>query len=251
MRIDVLMTPVQWQTAQLHIEKQGGLTVPVGGVSVPQFSAVELAIRLADQPMLLLRGQVVQAFGDQLAVMLDDLSRATALAPPAEGSPAAVNTAGSSVEPAPPPARATEHVAAETAEDEPVWKRLDSLSKIEMIRLAKTGNHSERRWILKQRDASLHLHVLTNPGLTPLEVAQVIRANAVQLNFVQRVIERNDLCSNPTVAEALVLNPLTPIPHAVRLVGAIPLDVARRISKSTDLRQAIVAAARKRSLAGR
>jgi len=79
----------------------------------------------------------------------------------------------------------------------------------------------------------------------------VIRANAVQLNFVQRVLERNDLCNNPTVAEALVLNPLTPIPHAVRLVAAIPLDVARRISKSTDLRQAIVAAARKRSLAGR
>jgi hypothetical protein len=250
MRIDVLMTAVQWQTAQLHIQKQGGLTVPVGGVSVPQFAAVELAIQVSDQPLApalpLLRGQAVQVFGDQLAVMLDDLSRATALAPASPPSPSS-----SEPSPEPLPARATEHVAAETAEDEPVWKRLDSLSKIEMIRLAKTGNHAERRWILKQRDASLHLHVLTNPALTPLEVAQVIRANAVQLNFVQRVLERNDLCNNPTVAESLVLNPLTPIPHAVRLVAAIPLDVARRISKSTDLRQAIVAAARKRSLAGR
>jgi hypothetical protein len=131
-------------------------------------------------------------------------------------------------------------------DDDPLWKRWADMTKPEKMKVARYGNQAERRIVLKDRDTSLHVQVLNTPGVTPREIAGLIRAGRVNSVFLRNVLERGDLMSNRTIAEALVVNPQTPIPVAVRLVDRIPIEMARRIAKSGELRAPVVAAARKR-----
>jgi hypothetical protein len=254
MHVSLSVSHDQWNPIRDQILAHGGLTVPAQGALPALFSRVSVQIHVDETALPLLTGQVVQIFGAaQIAVLLDDASRlavsqGVSHAPPVSHHPASALADQPSVRSDAPSRRLK--TAADPG-DEPVWKQVEGASKIDLIRLAKFGNESERRHILKQSDASLHLHVLLNPGITPREVAQVIRANAVQLNFLLRVLERPDLWQNPTVAEALVLNPLTPAPSIGRLIEKVSLDAARRMAKSNDLRKVVVAAATKRALSGR
>ena len=120
------------------------------------------------------------------------------------------------------------------------------MSKPERIKLARSGNQAERRAVLKDRDVSLHTHVLNNPGLTTKELAQLLRGGGVSAGFVRKVTERAELMGNSAIVEALVVNPLTPIDIAVRLVARVPPEVARRIARSSNYRPQVVAAAKKR-----
>ena len=254
MELSLSISLDQWNKVRDQILTHGGLTVPAQGALPALFSTVAVQIRVDATALPLLSGQVVQIFGAaQIAVLLDDASRMKVSqggshVPTASESPASTLADQPSARPDMPAKRLKTTGA---PDDEPVWKQVEGASKIDLIRLAKFGNESERRHILKQTDASLHLHVLLNAGITPREVAQVIRANAVQLNFIQRVLERPDLWQNPTVAEALVLNPLTPAPSVGRLIEKVSLDAARRMAKSSDLRKVVVAAATKRAISGR
>jgi hypothetical protein len=253
-QLSLVVDAEQWKKILEQALTHGGLTVPAQGGLPVLFSTVSVAVTVDGNALPLLLGQVVQIFGAaQIAVLLDDASRKQLSQGGGHATQAREPDATASAdEPRSSEASSSKRYGAPASADEdPVWKQVEGASKMELIRLAKFGNEAERRQILKQRDASLHLHVLLNPGITPREVAQVIRANAVQLNFVQRVLERPDLWQNPAVAEALVLNPLTPVPNVARLIDKIPLDTVRRIAKSTDLRQAVVAAAKKRAIAGR
>lgn len=129
---------------------------------------------------------------------------------------------------------------------EPIWKRYETMTRAEKIHLAKYGNADERRLILRDRDSSLHAFVLTNPGFGATELAALFRAGSVSGQFVLRVCERRELYQNPTVAEALVFHPQTPIDLAERLVALLPVEVVRRIAKQGQLRSQIVTAARRR-----
>jgi hypothetical protein len=254
MQLSLSVSAEQWRIIIEQVLTHGGLTVPAQGVLPELFSNVAVHVSVDTAAPTVLTGQVVQIFGSaQIAVLLDDNSRMKLSqgGSPVSEPPENQSSAHAIGQPREAGAPSRRPGTAPSADDEPVWKQVEGASKMELIRLAKFGNEAERRMILKQRDASLHLHVLQNAGITPREVAQVIRANAVQLNFIQRVLERPDLWQNPVVAEALMLNPLTPIPTAARLVEKISLDAARRIAKSTDLRAGVVAAARKRAILGR
>ena len=51
------------------------------------------------------------------------------------------------------------------------------------------------------------------------------------------------------IKEALVVNPLTPTDVAVRLVAKVPIDLARRIARSSTYKPQVVNAAKKRVIA--
>lgn len=149
----------------------------------------------------------------------------------------------------PPPEASTppgESGPAAAPDERPLWMRFQEMNKAEKIKLARHGNADARRLITKDKDPSLQLHMLGNNGITPREVASLVRSGSVSQEFLRRVIKRQDLVSNPMVVEAVVRNPFTPIKLAVQLVSKLQLDTARRIAKQGNLRSAVVSAARKR-----
>ncbi len=127
-----------------------------------------------------------------------------------------------------------------------LWKRYESLTKVDKIKLARQGNADGRRRVLKDRDPSLHLFVLQNPGLKAGEIAAFVRSGFVNPELLKRIIARKNLISSHDVVDAIIHNPTTPIPMAVSLLPRLRVETVRRIAKQGRLRDAIVKAARKR-----
>ncbi len=137
-------------------------------------------------------------------------------------------------------------VAAARGHEAPLWKRYLEMAKPEKMKLARTGNRVERRMVLKDRDASLHLQLLNNPGLKGGELAGYIKSGMVSGQLLRAICDRGDLVRIPAVSEALVMHPQTPVDLAERLVDRISIDLCRRIAKQGKLKQKVVAAAKKR-----
>lgn len=131
--------------------------------------------------------------------------------------------------------------------DAPLFKQYESLTRPEKMHWAKFGSESQRRQILRDRDASLHQLVLQNPQLGGRELAQLLSSGSVSGQFVVAVAERDSLHRDPAVVLALVQNPVTPVHVAERLVARLPLETAKRLAKSGALRLPVLAAAKKRA----
>jgi hypothetical protein len=144
-----------------------------------------------------------------------------------------------------------EEAPAPPSPGEPAPPAYEQLSKAERIKLARLGNADARRRVLRDRDRTLHVHVLSNPGLSGAELAALIRGGNVSGEFQQEVARREDLMRHPEVVEALVRSPRTPIHLAVALVPRVPIEVARQIARTASLRDPVVAAARHRVIGNR
>ena len=131
--------------------------------------------------------------------------------------------------------------------DAPLFKQFESLSRPEKMHWAKFGSESQRRQILRDRDASLHPLVLQNAQLGGRELAQLLSSGSVSGQFVVAVAERDALHRDPAVVLALVQNPVTPVHVAERLVARLPLETAKRLAKSGALRLPVLSAAKKRA----
>lgn len=148
----------------------------------------------------------------------------------------------------PPGAAAASAVAPQGAgADAPLFKQFESLSRPEKMHWAKFGSESQRRQILRDRDASLHPLVLQNAQLGGRELAQLLSSGSVSGQFVVAVAERDALHRDPAVVLALVQNPVTPVHVAERLVARLPLETAKRLAKSGALRLPVLSAAKKRA----
>ena len=135
--------------------------------------------------------------------------------------------------------------------DAPLFKQFESLSRPEKMHWAKFGSESQRRQILRDRDASLHPLVLQNAQLGGRELAQLLSSGSVSGQFVVAVAERDALHRDPAVVLALVQNPVTPVHVAERLVARLPLETAKRLAKSGALRLPVLSAAKKRAAEAR
>lgn len=218
-----------WSDIQAQIEDHGAAFVEhTPDAELQPLTVLEVQFSCMGRVFAKSDGQVIQILPTGIAVAFSATARAELLAASYPEGPA--------------PAAAKDD--SESA-DKPLWARVGGMTKAEKIRLARHGNADARRILLKDRDRTLQLHLLNNPGLTAREVASLIRSGAVSHDFLHRVIQRSDLVGNPGVVEAIVRNPHTPIRTAVQLVPKLQKEVIRRIAKSGNLRGAVVSAARK------
>ena len=226
-----------WDDFRESAARDSGGILALGGSLPELFATVELTIVVDGRSVATFSGQVVNLFGDQVAMLFDDSAKA-AIASGA--TPSAASDAPSEPDPSsdgnPRPGR----------HDSPVWKRYAEMTRPEKMKLARSGNEAERRAVLKDRDSSIHHFVLNNPNMKPKELTSLIRGGGVSGAFLKKLCERPDLMNNRAVAEALVVNPLTPTDVAVRLVARVPLEMARRIARSTTYKPQVVNAAKKR-----
>ena len=217
-----------WGNIQAQLRDHGAALVdhtPDAGLQ--PLTMVEVQFCRRNRPFAKAAGQVIQILPTGIAIAFPGTAKEELLAisyPAGSASPAAKE---------------------DDSSEKPLWMRLGGMSKAEKIKLARQGNADARRILLKDKDSTLQLHLLGNPGLTAREVASLIRSSAVGHEFLRRVVQRSDLVGNPAVVEAIVRNPHTPIRTAVQLVPKLQKEVLRRIAKSGNLRQAIVSAARK------
>jgi hypothetical protein len=203
---------------------KGGLLVrgdPPSGIAL--FENVELELQGPFPPLeegLVVTGQVVQIIsGVGVAVVFDPKAVASAIAMVREAQAR------------PSPARPTG--GSETAAK---------------IQLALHGNKDERFRILRDANRLLHPYVLKNPGLGLDEVVAMARMTTLAPEVLNTIAERKEWAQRPDIAIALVRNPKTPTPTAVRLLDYVSASDLRQLAKDSKTRPAVQQAARKKVL---
>ncbi|MEO1230041.1 MAG: hypothetical protein AAFZ18_14140 [Myxococcota bacterium] len=205
-----------WSEARQGVIAHGGVMVPAPE-PLPLFETVTVVLKLEGTERARIEGQVVQHASGQAALMLEDTAKQALLNLNFGDAASGPGRGG----------------------DEP-------LSKADKIKMARLGPVDVRRRILRDSDQTLHPYLLTNPGLTAQEVVGWFRSKLVPKRLIEQIAKQPKLAGNLQVMEALVYDPRTPIPIALKLVPKIPLEIARRIAKQGNLRTQIVSAARKR-----
>lgn len=118
------------------------------------------------------------------------------------------------------------------------------LSLQEKFQLAGTGAREVRFQLLRDPNKQLHAMVLKNPRITLEEVQWAARQGALSPDALKLIAEHAEWSQNATVAAALVRNPKTPLPLAVKLVARLPASELRALAKSQG-RPPVVQAAKK------
>ena len=212
------------------------------------FGSVELAIELGDVRAVV-TGQVVQiAAGVGVAVSFPAaeadaltavLQRARAGGDVADSEPEHAMVTDDDRSPKPETGRAQPRAAPPLT------------GKAEKINKALRGTKDERLKILRDHDKTLHMYVLKNPRLGLDEVGVLAKTATTSVEVIKTIAERREWYQRPEIALALVRNPKTPVPIAIRLLDHISKQELRRLAKSDGARMPILQAARKKVIGPR
>lgn len=116
------------------------------------------------------------------------------------------------------------------------------------IQQALHGDKNQRAAILRENNKLLHSYVLRNPQIGVDEVAAIARMTTVAIDVLTFIAGRREWCERAEVAIALVRNPKTPVPLAVRMLDHVGQAELRQLAKQTGVREAISRVARKKIL---
>ena len=124
--------------------------------------------------------------------------------------------------------------------------RITRMTLLEKQNLALSGNRLERMALLKDSNKSLHLLVLDNRKITSEEVRMLAGFRNANPHALQKIGTNQDWIRDARIVAALVGNPKTPTPVAVRLLDRLSITDLRRLAKANDVQPAISRAARRK-----
>src|SRR5262249_4944778 len=102
--------------------------------------------------------------------------------------------------------------------------------------------------IMRDVNKLLHPYVLRNAGLGLDEVLSIAKMTSVAPDLLGTIADRRDWSQRPDIALALVRNPKTPTPAAIRLLENVTATDLRQLAKDSHTKPAVQQAARKRLL---
>jgi hypothetical protein len=218
----------------LEFENEGELkaeydnNISAGGLffqsssQLPEFTPIQLTLKLSEGGQMVVPATVVRAMGTALAVSLEhppELIWATLTAKATEEN---LN-----------PARAEQNS----------WDKIRNLSRIEKMLLAPKADRSERQVLIQDNDAQIIFSLLKNPRITTEEVIRIARLPLLSSIAAELIAKTTIWASNSEIRAALVNNPRTPTPLAIKLLPTLPEPEIRQIAKSGGVSQALKQAA--------
>jgi hypothetical protein len=215
---------------------RGGLLVrvePPQGLEL--YGAVELQVFAPGGESVVVEGQIVQ--------LLPGVGVAVGFQPDAL---AALDEAVEAARTKPDAGLAAEHSVVREGGGNDAYVRVRAASKHEKIQMALHGSREERAIVLRDIDRSLHRFVLQNPHLGLDEVLAIAKMPTVTSDVLTEIAEKREWFQRPDIALALIRNPKTPVPAAVKLLEFCGVSEVRRLARDTGTRQAIRAAALKK-----
>jgi len=123
------------------------------------------------------------------------------------------------------------------------WDRVRALSRNEKLLLAPKADRSERAVLAQDNDAQVLHALLRNPRITLEEVVRVARSTLLSAVSAELIVKTAQWSASAEIRSALVSNPRTPTPLALRLLPTLPEPEIRQIAKATAVSQALRQAA--------
>lgn len=114
----------------------------------------------------------------------------------------------------------------------------------EKFALALHGDREERMALLRDTNKQLHPLVLKNPRIGLEEVSWAARQVTLNPDALKAIAEHPEWGQNAGIATALVRNPKTPVPVALRLLPRVPYTELKAIARSQGRPQIVQGAKR-------
>ena len=233
--------------------KAGGLLVR--GAELPAGTAIgdcTLAVQVAGEAEVELPARLAGAWPGQgvMVLLVSGPGPLEALAARLRGGGTAVaetdadtdtdTDTDADTEPPPPPPGVASAMEPRRAASGP----REVLTLLDKMRLAMTGDRETRFALLRDPSKQLHPMVLKNPRIGLDEVQWAAKLTTLNPDALKQIADHPEWGHAPAIAAALVRNPRTPIPSAIKLIARLPAGEVRALAKS-QCRPQIVQAARK------
>lgn len=114
-----------------------------------------------------------------------------------------------------------------------------TLSPADKIRVARYGGRTVRRMIMKGMDKQLHGHLLSNPKITPDEVAAMASEAALDPLVLKRIASSSEWTQYNQVVKNLITNPKLPLPRVRQLLSKLSPRDMKRLQRSNRLRASV------------
>ncbi len=210
---------------ELAAEERANLAV--GGLVVaspeplPALTPVALTLRLEGGGEATLEARVVATLPEALALHL-------------EGDPVEILATLRAV-----PANAGEEEGARTT----LWEQLRGMTPPQKILLAPKADRITRALLIQESDPQVLFALLKNPRLSIDEVVRAAKSSFLSFQAAELILKTNPWFSNLDVRVALVHNPRTPLPFALRILQTLPDHEVRTIAKGAATSMALKQAA--------
>lgn len=109
--------------------------------------------------------------------------------------------------------------------------RIRRMNVRERMHLASKADRAERVALLRDGSPQVLMGLLTNPRISAEDIIQIIRNPQASPGVLDRLSRERKWLTNPEVQKALVRNPKTPSPIALRLVDSLPTEELRKLAK--------------------
>lgn len=133
-------------------------------------------------------------------------------------------------------------------DDEPgtLHDRIRAMSTAEKRKLALRGDRAARMILARDTDKNLHTFVIQNPGITLDELRFIAGHRQTNPETLKLIASKREHIQHLSVVSALVSNPKTPTPLAVRLLDRLDWKEVRRLAHSGNTPPAVATAARRK-----
>jgi hypothetical protein len=142
--------------------------------------------------------------------------------------------------------RLTERVPAEDPNKMPIRRRLQRMGMEDKINMALSGGKEERMALAMDGNKAIHHYLLRNAKISLDEIAFMARLPTMNPDVLEKIAENPSYTQNPSVVKALVYNPKTPTPTAIRLLDRLPRSEVMNLAKRTNMNMRLVMAAKKK-----
>jgi len=121
--------------------------------------------------------------------------------------------------------------------------RIRQMNISEKMRLATKASRSERQILLRDSSPQVLMGLLANPRIEDKEVLAVAKSSSPSSGVLQRIAKDRRWSTNYEIRLALVKNPQTPTPLAVRMLDTLRENDLRVMAKGSNVREVVRAAA--------
>jgi hypothetical protein len=126
-----------------------------------------------------------------------------------------------------------------------LYAAVQQMSVMQKIKLARVGGKEARALLIKDRNRIVASSVLNSPKLTETEVIGFAQNRSIGEELLRIIASNREWTKNYQIKLALVTNPKTPQPQAIKFINYLQDRDLRALMKSKDVSSNVSAQARR------